>query len=405
MNAKDLLERRNRAYQEARSILDSAPEEGMSAEQEQAFDKATAEGDRLDGQLERAQKIANLESSTETPGVLTGTASTPVVPPSPEVRAFEDFMRHGITSNELKRATDFLETRAQGVATGSAGGFLVPATFRAGIIKAQKAFGGLQNLVQTINTDSGASLTYPTVDDTGNVGSIIGENSEVFPLDVVVGNKTLKAYKWTSRLVRVSNELLQDNEYNLDGELGTLLGERIGRAQSPYLVTGSGVNEPEGILTNKAASVTTVAGATTSLGNSAQAQDLLIDLETALEESYLPNASYVMRRTTLSVIRKVRDADGRPIWQPSLQAGIPATINGYGVTTDPAMPAMAAGAKSIVFGDLRQAYVWRNISGIAVRRLNERFAEFDQVGFLGFSRADGQVQNSQAYVVAANAAA
>ncbi len=170
-------------------------------------------------------------------------------------------------------------------------------------------------------------------------------------------------------------------------------------------VTGTGVNEPEGILTNKAASVTTVAGATTSLGNSAQAQDLLIDLETALEESYLPDASYVMRRTTLSVIRKVRDADGRPIWQPSLQAGIPATINGYGVTTDPAMPAMAAGAKSIVFGDLRQAYVWRNVSGIAVRRLNERYAEFDQVGFLGFSRADGQVQNSQAYVIAANAAA
>ncbi len=398
-----LLEKRNAAYAQARSILEGAGEEGMTPEEEQAFDAAMAAGDKLNDTLERSTRLDALRLP-EPPVVGTGAGSA-VVEPSAEQRAFDAFVRHGVTGPGLVQASEDLETRAQGVATGAAGGFLVPPEFRAGIIKAQKAFGGLQNLVQVINTDSGASLTYPTVDDTGNVGALIGENVAVTEQDVVVGNKTLKAFKWTSKLVRVSNELLQDNTYNLETELGGMLGERIGRAQSPYLVTGTGVNEPEGILTNKAAAVTTVAGATTSLGSAAQAQDLLIDLETALEESYLANASYVMRRTTLSVIRKVRDADGRAIWQPSLTAGIPATINGYPVTTDPAMPAMVAGAKSIVFGDLRQAYVWRNVNGIAVRRLNERFAEFDQTGFLGFARADGQVQNAGAYVVAANAAA
>jgi HK97 family phage major capsid protein len=402
MTMLDQRNQRNQAAAAMRSILETAGADGLTGEQEAAFDKAAADFDRLDATLTRSAKVEALHLP-EPAGIGTGTGTAPVEP-SAEVRAFDAFVRFGVTGAGLVRATD-LETRAQGVATGAAGGFLVPADFRAGIIKAQKAFGGLQNLVQVINTDSGAALTYPTVDDTGNVGALIGENTAVTEQDVAVGNKSLKAHKWTSKLVRVSNELLQDDTYNLETELGSLLGERIGRAQSPFLITGTGVNEPEGILTNKAASVTTVAGATTSLGSSAQAQDLLIDLETALEESYLPNAGYVMRRTTLAVVRKIRDADGRPIWQPSLTAGIPATINGYSVVTDPAMPAMAAGAKSIVFGDLRQAYVWRNVNGIAVRRLNERYAEFDQVGFLGFARADGQVQNAGAYVVAANAAA
>ncbi len=291
------------------------------------------------------------------------------------------------------------------MATGSAGGFLVPRDFREGIIRAIKTFGGTQSLAQVISTATGTDLTYPTVDDTGNVGELIGENTAVTEQDVVVGNKVLKAYKWSSKLVRVSNELLQDEQYNLETELGSLLGERIGRAQAPMFITGTGNGQPEGILTNKTAAKTTVAGATTNLGSAAQAQDFLIDLETALDEGYLANAGWLMNRSTLAVVRKIRDADGRAIWQPSLVAGQPATIDGYPVRTDPAMPVMAAGAKSIVFGDMRQAYVVRQVLAVAIRRLNERYAEFDQTGFIGFTRMDAQVQNSGAYVVGANAAA
>ncbi len=396
-----LLERRNAAYQTARSILEGAGDDGMTPEQEQAFDAAMADGDRLNETLERSTKLDALKLPEPNPLAGGGT----VTELSPERRAFEDFVRHGITGPGLQRDTELsIEKRAQGVATGSAGGFLVPDEFRAGIIKATKAFGGLQRLVQNITTSTGTDLTYPTIDDTGNVGALIGENVAVTELDVVVGNKVLKAFKWTSRMVRVSNELLVDNTYNLDTELGTLLGERIGRAQAPYLVAGTGVNEPEGLLTNKAASEVTAAGAVTTLGTAAQAQDSLINLETDLEESYLANASYLMHRVTLAAVRKIRDADGRAIWQPSMTAAQPATINGYPVTTDPAMPVMAANAKAVAFGDFRQAYVWRTVAGIAVRRLNERFAEFDQVAFLGFARADGQVQNPAAYQILANAA-
>lgn len=391
MNA--LLERRNTAYAQARSILEGAGEEGMTPEQETAFDAAMAEGDRLGETLERSQRLDALKEPIAS-AVAAGGSAVPVEQ-SAQHRAFEAFIRSGMVSADLQRAET--ETRAQGVATGAAGGFLVPDEFRAGIIKATKHFGGMRNAAQVIPTNSGTDLTYPTVDDTNNTGALIGENTAVTELDVVVGNKVLKAYKWTSRLVRVSNELLQDEAYNLETELGALLGERIGRAQAPYWITGTGTNEPEGILTNAAAGVTLAAGNSTGFASAGVGQDALIDLEFSIDESYLAGASYGFNRTSLSRIRKIRDADGRSIWQPSLAAGAPSTINGYPVWTDPAFPTWAANAKIGVFGDIRQAHVIRDVAGIAVRRLNERYAEFDQVGFVGFARADGQVQNPGAY--------
>ncbi len=389
----DLLERRNHAAAEMKRYLTEAGTEPMTAEAEAAFDKAAADYDRLDATITRSQRVAALSAPVAS-GVATAN-DTPAVEKSEQHRAFEDFVRHGIYGPGLQRATD-METRAQGVATGSAGGFLVPEGFRDAIIRATKDFGGLRALAQVITTTSGNELPYPTVDDTGNVGELIGENTAVLEQDVVVGNKVLKAYKWSSRLVRVANELLQDEAYNLETELGSILGERIGRAQAPLFLTGTGTNQPEGLLTNATAGVTLTTGQTTGWSSSANAYDSLIDLEHSVDRSYRAGSSWVMNDLTVAKARKIKDADGRPIWQASLAAGAPSTINGYPVITDAAMPTFAANAKVAAFGNIRAAYVIRDVLAIAVRRLNERYAEFDQTGFIGFSRADAQVQNAGA---------
>lgn len=237
----DLLERRNHAAAEMKRYLTEAGTEPMTAEAEAAFDKAAADYDRLDATITRSQRVAALSAPVAS-GVATAN-DTPAVEKSEQHRAFEDFVRHGIYGPGLQRATD-METRAQGVATGSAGGFLVPEGFRDAIIRATKDFGGLRALAQVITTTSGNELPYPTVDDTGNVGELIGENTAVLEQDVVVGNKVLKAYKWSSRLVRVANELLQDEAYNLETELGSILGERIGRAQAPCSSPGPAPTSP-----------------------------------------------------------------------------------------------------------------------------------------------------------------
>jgi HK97 family phage major capsid protein len=396
-----LLEQRNRAAAQARSILEAAGPEGMTAEQEQSFDAAMADHDRLNATLERAQRIATLEAPVST-GVATG--GTGSVEKPAEQRAFEAFIRHGVTASGLVPVTDNLEHRAQGVATGSAGGFLVPAGFRDAIIRARKAFGGIRAVAQVISTGAGNDLTYPTLDDTGNTGEWIGENTAVTEQDVVVGNKTLKAHKASSKLVRVANELLQDEEYDLETQLGGMLGERIGRLEAPAWINGDGVGKPTGFLASGTVGVALPTGNSTGFASSAVAFDALIDLEHSLNQAYRAGAAYVMNDLTVAKVRKVKDADGRPIWQPSLAVGAPSTINGYPVVTDPAMPEMAASARSIAFGNWSEAYVIRDVLEFAVRRLTERYAEFDQTGFVGFTRTDGQVQQALAYRVLTNSA-
>lgn len=142
--------------------------------------------------------------------------------------------------------------------------------------------------------------------------------------------------------------------------------------------------------------MTLTTGQTTGWSSSANAYDSLIDLEHSVDRSYRAGSSWVMNDLTVAKARKIKDADGRPIWQASLAAGAPSTINGYPVITDAAMPTFAANAKVAAFGNIRAAYVIRDVLAIAVRRLNERYAEFDQTGFIGFSRADAQVQNAGA---------
>jgi HK97 family phage major capsid protein len=396
-----LLEQRNRAAHAMRSILEGAGKDGMTPEQEQAFDAAEADYNRLDATLERSQRVAALEAPVST-GVATG--GTGSVEKPAEQRAFEAFIRHGITASGLVPVTDNLEHRAQGVATGSAGGFLVPAGFRDAIIRARKAFGGIRSAAQVISTGAGNDLSYPTLDDTGNTGEWIGENTAVTEQDAVVGNKTLKAHKASSKLVRVANELLQDEEYDLEAQLGGMLGERIGRLEAPAWINGTGVGQPTGFLASGQVGVALPTGNSTGFASSAVAFDALIDLEHSLNQAYRAGAAYVMNDLTVAKVRKVKDADGRPIWQASLAVGAPSTINGYPVITDPAMPEMAASARSIAFGNWREAYVIRDVLEFAVRRLTERYAEFDQTGFVGFTRTDGQVQQALAYRVLTNSA-
>jgi len=111
-----------------------------------------------------------------------------------------------------------------------------------------------------------------------------------------------------------------------------------------------------------------------------------------------------MKGSTLAAARKLLDSQNRPLWEPSLQVGTPDNLLGYPVVINPDMPAQAANAKSILFGDFRQAYVVRQVTGIQQLRLEERYADFLQVGFLAFQRAGGTTQNANAVKAYRNSA-
>ena len=116
-----------------------------------------------------------------------------------------------------------------------------------------------------------------------------------------------------------------------------------------------------------------------------------------------------MADSSLKVIKKLKDTAGRPIWQPGLSASLQAgqdtfnTINGYPYQINQDMAVMAANAKSILFGNFSR-YVISDVREFTLLRLQERYAEFGQVGFLAFTRSDGRYINTAAIKHYANSA-
>ena len=118
--------------------------------------------------------------------------------------------------------------------------------------------------------------------------------------------------------------------------------------------------------------------------------DELLDLYYSLFSSYRKKAVWVVNDSTIKAIRKLKDNNGQYLWQPGLIANAPDTILGRPVKTSAFMPSIAAGAKSIIFGDFN--YYWiADRQGRTFKRLNELFATTGQVGFLAFQRVDGKL--------------
>ena len=268
----------------------------------------------------------------------------------------------------------------------------MPEGFRNTLVETMKAFGGIADLAEFVITATGNDLPWVTVDDTSNEGEILGENDTVGEQEILFGGRKLKAHIYSSKMVKVPRALLQDTVFDLESFLPRKLGERIGRRSARSWITGTGVDEPEGITTNITIGKTGAGGQTTSV-----IYNDLIDLEHSVDPAYRgPNARFVLADSALKVLRKIVDGQSRPLWVPVPAPGFPATINGRPYAIDNSMPAPAASAKSILFGDIKAAYVIRLVQSIQTLRLAERYAEKLQVAFLSFARMDGMLQDPNA---------
>ena len=275
----------------------------------------------------------------------------------------------------------------------------MPPAFRQKLIEKMNFIAVMRQYAEVINTDTGASLPWPTVDDTGNEGAILAENTQVTEQDVTFGQASLDAYMYTSKLVRLSLQLLNDEAFGLEGWLANALGTRIGRIQNRHFTVGTGTGQPDGLFTSAAVGVT--AGSATAI-----TYDDLVELTESLDPAYLGggNLRFMMSQAARKTLRKLKDGQNRPLWEPSLTAGSPDTLMGYGLSLNNYVPAPAASAKSVGFGDIREAYVIRDVQDFALLRLTERYADYLQVGFLGFQRSDGTLQNASAFKVLQQAA-
>jgi len=293
-----------------------------------------------------------------------------------------DFNRNGFGGD--------MEERAQSVGTDSAGGYLVPQGFQAELEKTLLAYGGVRRVARIVRTASGNDLPWPTVDDTGNAGVLLAENAAISETAVTFGSKTFGAYKYSSGSVLVSSELMTDSFTDLASEVGGMLGERLGRITSQHFTSGDGSSKPEGATVGSTAGIT--AASATAIDPD-ELFNLIHELDPAYRDS--PSAGLMMKDSTLLLVRKLKDGNDQYLWQEGMSVGEPDRLLGYPIVINQDMPAATTGLVSILFGDWSKMIV-RDVANVRVIRLDERYRDNDQTGFIAFSRHDSGVIQSSA---------
>ena len=195
-------------------------------------------------------------------------------------------------------------------------------------------------------------------------------------------------------MIKVSEELLNDSVFDLQSYISREFARRIGGEGRGGVLHGDGKGKPLGVLAATGGAETGVTAASAT----AVTADELMDLYYSLKSPYRKKSMWVLNDSTIKAIRKLKDNNGQYLWQPSLAAGTPDMILGRPIKTSAYMPAMAAGAKTIAFGDF--SYYWiADRQGRSFKRLNELFAASGQVGFLASQRVDGKMILAEAVKV------
>src|SRR5690606_36164887 len=330
--------------QEIQARAETEGRDTLTAEEREKWDRAETELTDVSADIERMERAARLDTVQRDQVVVAGGTG----PEGGEDRegdretayreAFAAFTRRGMggLDNEQRQLmlSNQAEVRAGATSPGSAGGYFIPTDTLNRFTETMKAYGGLLGAANVITTASGNPLNWPTNDDTANVGAILAENAQITEQDVTLGQKTLGAYTYTSKLVTLSLQLLQDNAFNLASWLVQKRGERIGRAVAAHLATGPGSRQPEGLFTNATAGKTGAAGQVTAV-----TCDDLIDLQHSIDPAYRASAQWAMSDAALKMVRKLVDDQGRPLWEPSLQAGVASSLLGAPVLIDNGIPA------------------------------------------------------------------
>lgn len=289
---------------------------------------------------------------------------------------------------------------AMSTTTTTEGGYTVPAEIAAMVIEKLKAFGGMREAATILTTDGGNSLNFPTSDGTGEVGEILAENIVTTTGDVTFGTVALPTYKYSSKQIALPMELITDSAIDIIAMVVNRLATRIARIQNTHFTTGAGSTLPDGVMIRASTGKTGASGQTVTV-----IYDDLVDLKHAVNRAYRAQGAFMMNDLSVAIVSKIKDADGRPIWQPSITLDGPDMLLGHRVISNDDCAVMAASAKSIAFGDFSHYYIRDVKNSTSMRRFDDSaFALKGQVGFCGWTRSGGNLLDTAAVKVYVNAA-
>jgi HK97 family phage major capsid protein len=376
-----------------------------------------------------------------------------LIPPAPKgddalEYAFEAYMRTGQKNADMAgREINGLPGYQQydQTITTTAGGYLIPPGFEQKIVIFKKNYGGIASVVDHLPTATGQPLQYPSNDDTANSAEIDAVNVGMSSAgaDLVFAQVTLSAYSYmaggtSNAALHVPFELAQDSTFPIVPFVTERLGTRLGRKMALDLAIGTGSSQPKGLF-DRIPDVNLLSGnftqtaavnygqLTGALAVSGGGQGVMF----TLDPDYLPNATWIMRYSTLGILASITDTTGRPIFIPFGDSSFMATniapgggtagedgsgyrpvgtLIGFPVVVDQAAPAVANASIAkpgaaldafISFGDHRQAYVVRDVQGITLLVDPYTAMAKRQIGYFTWARQDATIQNAKAHVLLA----
>lgn len=382
----ELRTQRAKTWEQAKTFLDSHRNEKgiLSAEDTTTYERMEQEIVDLGHEIERQERMDAMEREMAAP-VSTPLTAKPEHPAKDEKtgRASDAYKKAFWDQIRAKDGLPYEIRNALSEGVDTEGGYLVPDEFERTLIQALEEDNVIRAHSHVFTTSNGIHKIPVVV--TKGTANWIDEAAAYGESDDVFGQEQIDAHK-LGTIIKVSEELLSDSAFNLEQYFSSEFVRRIGAKEEEAFLVGDGNKKPTGILnaTGGADVGVTAASATTITA------DELIDLYYSLKSPYRKNAIWVLNDSTVKVIRKLKDKNDQYLWQPGLREGEADTVLGKRLFTSPFAPEIAASAKTILFGDL--SYYWiGDRQGITFKRLNERYADYGQIGFLASKRVDAKL--------------
>ena len=394
MTIQQLRERLGALKKEARNLVENKGSATWTKEEQTQFDNMVDEAERIERQIEAHQRLLDNEAEDSFSKLPTKEKGAKV---DPAMAAYENYLRkmsNRLTPQEIEAIRNTMSTT-----TGSEGGYTVQPIVASTLIEALKDFGAMRRLATPLTTTNGADLSFPSTDGTSEEGEIIAQNITATDADVGFGTVPLNTYKFSSKVVAIPIELLQDSNIDVVALVNNRLRERVGRIQNRMFTVGTGTAQPFGITTAATAGKVGATGQTLTV-----TYDDLVDLVDSIDPAYqIAGLKFQFAQAVRRVVRKIKDTTGRPIWTPSYDEGMsaktPDLLMGYPVEINNHMPVPAANAKSISFGD-HSKYMVRDAMELTMFRFEDSaYLKKGQVGFLAWARAGGNLTDTNAVKV------
>ena len=385
MTINELRSKRAKLWEGTKAFLETHRRENgtLSAEDDATYTKMEQEISDLGREISRLERQEAMDAELSKPVNTPITTRPGAAKEDTKTGRASDAYRKNFWNAMRSKTPDKSITDALQIGTDSEGGYLIPDEFERTLLSGleeNNIFRTLANIIQTTSGDR----KIPIVASHGSA-AWVDEEGAIPESDDAFGQITLGAHKVAS-IIKVSDELLQDSVFDVEGYIATEFARRVGDAEEAAFINGDGSGKPYGMLhdTNGAATGVTAASAT------ALTADELIDLVYSLKAPYRKRALFLFNDQTIKAIRKLKDGNGQFLWQPGLQVGQPNTLLGYRYETSTHMPLIGAGAKPVLFGDMSSYWI-ADREARSIKRLNELYASTGQIGFRVTQRLDARL--------------